>query len=1013
MSERTSESGDLRPAQPSPEKPDASPKTSGRLTLVKLRDRLDGVTQRLEAADGRIRRDVANLQGAVDMLDAKGRELESTQKAALVRHIEAARAELGELMASTRSQVRADLRTALASNGANGGGGGAGDLDGVLARVEARIRDSEAERARQIGRLNSHLAEMARAVDARMGELANAQARESDVRRRAHGELADRIERVEQDTARAVSEMGERIVSLANSLRADIESVRAASPEMSVELGRKIEDVAASARADMADMRSAMASHAEAAEREGEETRRREESMQAITARLEALERSLAETSPDVSALVPSDADEPAASRNSGFLADFLTRPRAKAAPEAPVSDSETEPADPQLTDIPSAETAAGQDRPAFGELVPPMPSATAAFGMSDQESEGRSVTPTPDPEARANAPAAAPAMPAPVMSTPAMPAPTMPAPTMPTPTLPVPRAQSQSVPAAPMPEPVPEPMPVAGQTSGQGAEARYTPGQSPVEYSPAQDVSQAASPTAPLPSAPSPAPSVPMPSPFAAPFEARSAPAPAMPLPGPASPGPASGAPERPQPDFATLPMLGAPPPQPLAQPALAQPPLPQPAPQPASLSMPGPLSGTVELPHPAPNPVLTELPIANPGYAETGERPGGADPSGKTPRLGRLLRGRGKLVGGAAAVGLVALAGVRLLGAQDSTPALPGALAQAGSAQSASLETVEAAPNEVQGGVGGAAPGEGALAPDRFVTSAPLGTAPELRVPAVDPDSPEGRTLDAAVEAGDPIAQYQKGLILAEDGDVDAGVALVRLAADQGLPPAQYRLAKFYEAGEGVTQDIPTAVRLVELAARQGHRVAMHDLGLFIAEGFGEDPLDRASALEWFEKAAKLGIVDSQFNMAFLLDNGGDLGVERDPVAAYAWYAIAEASGDQVAGERLPALRAELDETQLADAQARVEAFRETPWEYAANGVFEDLPWAVPPGASALDREAVREVQSLLNTLGYETGNPDGEPGPRTREAIAAYERDRSLPETGEVSIALLRALQDDASS
>jgi|GEM_PF-2166849 len=49
---------------------------------------------------------------------------------------------------------------------------------------------------------------------------------------------------------------------------------------------------------------------------------------------------------------------------------------------------------------------------------------------------------------------------------------------------------------------------------------------------------------------------------------------------------------------------------------------------------------------------------------------------------------------------------------------------------------------------------------------------------------------------------------------------------------------------------------------------------------------------------------------------------------------------------------------------------------------------------------RDAIRRVQELLMERGYDPGAIDGQPGPRTREAIRAFQHAEGLPTTGEIS-------------
>ena len=59
-------------------------------------------------------------------------------------------------------------------------------------------------------------------------------------------------------------------------------------------------------------------------------------------------------------------------------------------------------------------------------------------------------------------------------------------------------------------------------------------------------------------------------------------------------------------------------------------------------------------------------------------------------------------------------------------------------------------------------------------------------------------------------------------------------------------------------------------------------------------------------------------------------------------------------------------------------------------------------------LSREAAKEMQQLLNRLGFDAGPEDGLLGPRTSSAIRAFQNEHSLPPDGYPSPALLKRLQ-----
>lgn len=64
--------------------------------------------------------------------------------------------------------------------------------------------------------------------------------------------------------------------------------------------------------------------------------------------------------------------------------------------------------------------------------------------------------------------------------------------------------------------------------------------------------------------------------------------------------------------------------------------------------------------------------------------------------------------------------------------------------------------------------------------------------------------------------------------------------------------------------------------------------------------------------------------------------------------------------------------------------------------------------PAAADARRPPVRAIQRRLRALGYRPGPVDGVAGPRTREAIRAYQRDVGLAADGEPNVALWRRLR-----
>ena len=237
------------------------------------------------------------------------------------------------------------------------------------------------------------------------------------------------------------------------------------------------------------------------------------------------------------------------------------------------------------------------------------------------------------------------------------------------------------------------------------------------------------------------------------------------------------------------------------------------------------------------------------------------------------------------------------------------------------------------------GAATGEAPVATETPVAQAGAATQPSV---VAGPLAPRNVSLEQAAQSGNLVAQYELALQRLGSGRTREGVALLRAAADRGLVMAQYRMAKLYERGEGVTADLNTARQWTERAAAGGNRRAMHDLGVYFARGEGA-PLDEAAAFRWFRQAAELGVADSQYNLGVLYQQGR--GVTANPGEALFWFSVAARQGDQDAAARATSLETQVAATQMEQARARAQSFRPRAAIAVANGDFGPRPWAQRP--------------------------------------------------------------------
>ena len=269
----------------------------------------------------------------------------------------------------------------------------------------------------------------------------------------------------------------------------------------------------------------------------------------------------------------------------------------------------------------------------------------------------------------------------------------------------------------------------------------------------------------------------------------------------------------------------------------------------------------------------------------------------------------------------------------------------------------------------------------------------------------------LREAAAAGDPAAAFEVAARYAEGNGVQPDLAKAaewyRRAADAGIAVAQYRLGSLYERGQGVARDLATAVTWYQRAADQGNVGAMHNLAVMMSEGVDGAP-DHAKAFDWFLAAANCGVKDSQYNLGVIYARG--LGPGQNLVESYKWFAVAAAGGDADATLRRDEVAKVLSPDDLAKARAAVQAWRAKPVISEANTVATPAGgWQGPSGGvTEADRRAlVKKIQTLLAEQGYDPGPLDGFEGPKTQEAVKAFQRKIGESETGQISGDLVAAL------
>ena len=156
-----------------------------------------------------------------------------------------------------------------------------------------------------------------------------------------------------------------------------------------------------------------------------------------------------------------------------------------------------------------------------------------------------------------------------------------------------------------------------------------------------------------------------------------------------------------------------------------------------------------------------------------------------------------------------------------------------------------------------------------------------------------------------------------------------------------------------------------------------------------------------EW-QAGANAGEAQAMLALGRLYLRG--VGLPQNYVQAHKWFNLAASRGEDVAAAERDALVAQMT------AQERVEA-QKLALEWQPSGVPAGTRTApATPGLSDAPAEAIREVQDLLATQGYQPGPADGVWGGQTTQALQAFLRDSGQPQPSTLTetLRLLRVAQ-----
>lgn len=200
------------------------------------------------------------------------------------------------------------------------------------------------------------------------------------------------------------------------------------------------------------------------------------------------------------------------------------------------------------------------------------------------------------------------------------------------------------------------------------------------------------------------------------------------------------------------------------------------------------------------------------------------------------------------------------------------------------------------------------------------------------------------------------QDGIAAYKQGDFQTAYQAWHQAAENNVAEAQWMLAILLLNGQGVKQDKVAAYSWLTLASEKQHKQAMIDRmairdRLSAEELMNADTLTKAfrdkqmaktainhhkeKAFHWFEKAAKQGDPQAQYQLGEMLLNGE--GVKQDKVAAYSWFSLASEQNQPQAIVKQAQLKTELSRNQIEKANALMLTNRD-------NHLITDKPPGLP---------------------------------------------------------------------
>lgn len=256
---------------------------------------------------------------------------------------------------------------------------------------------------------------------------------------------------------------------------------------------------------------------------------------------------------------------------------------------------------------------------------------------------------------------------------------------------------------------------------------------------------------------------------------------------------------------------------------------------------------------------------------------------------------------------------------------------------------------------------------------------------------------------ERGDPYALHSLGMAeingIGTARNEKAGMDKLLQSVEAGHTFSFNAIGGFYLNGEHVAEDVERGVYYYNRSADRDDIYGYLNMGTLYRDGKGV-PQDYDAAMDWFKKAHEGGHPAAGTAIGLMYYNGN--GVEKSDVEATRWFRESALRGDGWGAYNTAWMLGNQsgEEAGLERVKMLALAIAVDPTSKAAENAQNDL-------GKASSQMKAKVMQQALTDLGYEPGPVDGQPGRKTRDALAEFFKNsgRSPVQGDEALVALVK--------